>query len=280
MGFTLVEMVVALTVAAIVVGFATMMLRTPIDQFALQNQRAMLLDSATTAWPQMRDDLRGALPNSARARRNGSMVVLEMLAIARDPLTGTLQRARYQSTPNSPPFTISGAFALPLPVRRYLSVNNLGTGAPGADAYALSGSMVDASTMPAPGNTGPDEQKINISPPAFTAASPTQRIYLVSGPVTYLCDETAGTLSRYTGYTIAANQASRDTAAKLLAAGNPTTTVRPLAQGITRCDFTAGPGSSTAAQVVTVSITATGNSPNVNNDSIQFIEQAALENLP
>jgi MSHA biogenesis protein MshO len=209
------------------------------------------------------------------------MVVLEMLAIARDQATDTIvQRARYQSSPNSPPFKISGAFALPLPMPRYLSVNNLGTGAPGADAYALSGSMVDASAMPVPGNTAADEQQINISPPAFTALSPTQRIYLVSGPVTYLCDETAGTLSRYTNYTVAANQASRDTAVELLAAGNPTTTVRLLAQGITSCDFAAGPGSSTAAQVVTVSITAMGSSPNLTNDSIQFIEQVALENLP
>ena len=115
---------------------------------------------------------------------------------------------------------------------------------------------------------------------AAVAGSATQRIYLVSEPVTYLCDETAGTLSRYSNYSIAANQSARDTAAKLLAAGNPATTVSLLAQGITRCDFIAGPGSTSAAQVVTVSITATSNNPSLNNDSIQLVEQAALENLP
>jgi MSHA biogenesis protein MshO len=273
-GFTLVEMVVAITLAAIVVGFVGTLLKAPIDQFAQQTQRATLADSATAAWPQMREDLRTALPNSARVRRNGSVVVIELLA--------AVDRARYQSSPNSSPFVISGTFALPLPLHRYLSVNNLGSGAPGADAYALSGSMTGAASTISVDAVGrpAGEQNVSISPAPMFASSSTQRIYLVSGPVTYLCDETAGTLSRYSNYSIAANQAARDTAGELLAAGNPATAVRQLAQGITSCDFIAGPGSTTAAQLVTVRITATSNNPNINNDSIQLVEQAALENLP
>jgi MSHA biogenesis protein MshO len=274
-GFTLVEMVVALTLAAIVVGFAGMMLSAPIDQFALQTQRATLVNSATAAWPQLREDLRTALPNSARARRNGAVVVLEMLA--------AIDWARYQTPLNTFPVITSGTFrnpTFPSPPftlnNYYLSVNNLGTGAAGADAYALTGSMSAASSINISNGPAAGEEKITIAPtPVFTADSPKHRIYLVSKAITYLCDETAGTLRRYESYTIAANQSARDTAAELAAAGATGARVRLLAQGITSCDFTAGPASTTAAQIVTTSISA-----QKGDDIIQLFEQAAVENLP
>jgi MSHA biogenesis protein MshO len=266
-GFTLVELVVALTLATIVVGFAGMLLTAPMHQFEVQTQRAELVEAATDGWPQLREDLRTALPNSARARRNGAVVVLEMLA--------AVDWVRYQSLPAAG-FTTSGRFrgiAVPFSSSAYfLSVNNMGTGVPGLDAYALSGSMYGGTIGITAGGL-PGEQQVSLSPAAaFTVDSPRRRAYLVSGPVTFLCDEAAGTLRRYSGYTIAASQAARDTAAELTTAG---ASVRLIARNITACDFTIAPGSATAYQIVTARITATRN-----GQSLQRVDQAFVENLP
>ncbi len=119
----------------------------------------------------------------------------------------------------------------------------------------------------------PGEQRVTVTPaPVFTADSPRHRAYLVSGPVTYLCDESAGTVTRYAGYSIAAAQSARDTPAKLLNAG---ASARLLARDITHCDFTVGAGSQTAAQLVTARFTATRS-----GETMDLSEQAALENLP
>ena len=268
-GFTLIEMVVALALSAIVVGFAGLLMTAPLQNYALQSQRAQLADSASDAWPMLREDLRRALPNSARARRNGTIVVLETLA--------TVDWVRYQSLPAAT-FLSSGIFrGLTVPYSGtgfYLSVNNMGSGVPGLDAYTLSGSMTGAgSLLSIVAGVLPGEQQVTITPvPVFTGNSPRRRAYLVSGPVTWLCDEGAGTLRRYSGYSIAANQAARDTAAELNAAGASS---QLQAQGISACDFAAGPGNANVAQNVTARISATRN-----GETLQLVRQASIENLP
>jgi len=268
-GFTLVELVVSLTLAAIVVGFAGMLLTAPMQNYELQSRRAELADAAGAAWPSLRDELRTALPNSARARRNGNYVALEFLA--------TVDWVRYKSAPGAP-FTTAGIFrGLPVPFtasNHFLSVNNRGSGVPGGDAWALTGSIsAVGSTITVLAGALPGEQRVTVTPaPVFTADSPRRRAYLVSGPVTFLCDEVAGTIRRYSGYSIAAAQSARDTPAELLSAGAG---ARLLAQDISHCDFTAGPGSQTAAQLVTARLTA-----NRGGDTLELAEQASLENLP
>jgi len=268
-GFTLIELVVSLTLAAIVVGFAGMLLTAPMQNYDLQSRRAELADSAGAAWPPLRDELRSALPNSARARRNGSYVALEFLA--------AVDWVRYQGPPGAP-FTTSGTFrglAVPFTAtNHFLSVNNRGSGVPGGDAWSLSGSISGAgSTITILAGTLPGEQRVTVTPaPVFTADSPRHRAYLVSGPVTYLCDESAGTVTRYAGYSMASAHSARDTPAKLLTAG---ANARVLAGDITHCDFIVGAGSQTAAQLVTARFTATRS-----GDTMDLSEQAALENLP
>jgi MSHA biogenesis protein MshO len=268
-GFTLIELVVALTLAAIVAGFAATMIGAPLRQYDQQTQRVQLVAAATDAWPLLREDLRTALPNSARARRNGTLVALEIL--------NAVDWVRYKNPPSAS-FATAGQFrGLPLPysgTAYHLSVNNLGTGVPGADAWALSGSMTPAgTTVTVAASATPGEQTVGSTPaPVFTADSPRRRIYLVSGPVTWLCDESAGTLRRYSGYSIATNHAARDTAAELLAAG---ASARLVAENLTACDFIVGPGGANAGQIVTARITAARNGEN-----LQLVQQAALENLP
>jgi MSHA biogenesis protein MshO len=61
----------------------------------------------------------------------------------------------------------------------------------------------------------------------FTLESPARRFQIVSGPVTYVCDPTAGTLQRIAGYPITAAQPAP-----------PAGTSALLAQGISGCTIT------------------------------------------
>ncbi len=265
-GFTLLELVVSIAIGAVVVAFAGMFISAPLDAYDLQTRRADLLDSVSTAWPLMEPDLRRSLPNSLRTRRNGNVVALEMLAV--------VDGVRYKSAPGAA-FNTGGVFrgiAHPFVSNSfYLSVNNLGT--PGADAYALANTITPAGATISIVSGGPGEDVVTVAPPAvFTGVSADERIYLVSGPVTFLCDENAGTLRRYSGYSIAANHAARDSAGELNGAGAANTL---LAQGIASCAFDVSAPGAAQPQTVSVRLGAAAN-----GDSIALLQQAHGEFAP
>ncbi len=64
-------------------------------------------------------------------------------------------------------------------------------------------------------------------------------MFLVDGPVTYLCDTVAGTLLRYQGYTVEANQSANDSHGELLANG---ATASLMANQVASCAFTYAAG--------------------------------------
>jgi len=262
-GFTLIELVVAIAISAIVIVFAALFISAPIDAYDTHSRRAALVSDASGAWPRMEADLRLALPNSLRARRNGVFVVLEMLPV--------IDVARYMTPPSAPSFTTAGVYrgaAAPA----YLSVNNLG--APGPDAYTLTGSMVAASNFVAAPGAAPDEQLISVNPaPAFIADSLQHWLYFVGKPVTYLCDEGQGTLRRYTNYTLATNQAALDSPAELNAAGASN---ELITQGLTTCNFAvSAPGSVTVSQSAAVRLTTVRN-----GDTVTLLHSSVGQYLP
>lgn len=266
-GFTLVELVVTVTVSAIVLVFVSMFIAAPLKAYDAHSKRVALVAGPADAWPIMEADLRNALPNSVRARRNGVFVVIEMLQVT--------DVARYVA-PLGASFklwgTTGGVFRNAAPPYKYLSVNNLGT--PGADAYALTGSMTaaGATITLVPGAAG--EATATITPaPAWGADSPKHRVYLVAGPVTYLCDEGQGTLSRYAGYTISSSQANRDTPAKFSAIG---AAAEVIARGLTACNFAASAAGGASAQTAAVRLTSTAS----NGDSVTLLETSRAEFVP
>ncbi len=256
-GFTLVELVVVIVITAIIVGILAMLIATPMQAYFAQTRRAMLVNSANTARRLIAGDVRGALPNSARVWANGNIRMLELLA--------TSYNAAYYSEPGSPnplldltvtipppdtDFSTVGVFGNPVPASTgYVVVNNLGT--PAADAYTLANviapvNTITASTAPQPPNAPIDRVHLN---PGFTfvADSPTHRVFLVTGPIAYLCDQGAQTLTRYWGYGIAATPGAHDSAAKMLAAGAQSALV---ARNITSCAFGTTLGTTQYGQLV------------------------------
>ena len=145
---------------------------------------------------------------------------------------------------------------------------------PGADAYELANVITPPGTtiaIDADGSTG--EDRVTVTPAfRFAYGSPTQRVFLVDGPVTYLCDTITGTLLRYSGYAIDASQANRDSAGELLGAG---ATQSLMANQIAACTFTYTAGTAERAGLVTLQITVSSQ-----GESVSLLQQIHVDNVP
>jgi MSHA biogenesis protein MshO len=274
-GFSLIELVVSITVSVIVTGFVAVFLTQPVDMYMANSRRAELADARDNASVHLDEDLRGALPHSARVSANGFAVeYLQVLDSGRySQGTGIAGRDLNMGNAATQFVTLN---ALKIPSGRYhLVVNNGGT--PGADAYTLVNVItpvaVDTTVnTAAPANAGESLAQFN---PAFTFNndSPNHRIYFVSGPVTYLCDPGAQTLIRYSQYAITPNQANVDTVAELSALGAASSLV---ATHVSACAFRIpGPG----ANVVTIDVTFS-TPASTGAETLRLFRQVQLENIP
>jgi MSHA biogenesis protein MshO len=278
-GFTLIELVITIAVGSVVVAFMALFIVTPMTTYTAQTRRAALVDAADSALRFMGRDLRGALPNSVRVSASGSVSALELLA--------TADGARYQdSGPLSNPAlaldltAADGAFATTVPFTQltlpwtssayFLSIYNVGV--PGADAYQMANVITPAgTTITISAGATANQDLVTLSPAfQFAFGSPGQRVFLVSGPVTYLCDTAAATLTRYSSYTIASAQPA--SAAALNAVGASATLV---ASNVAGCQFVlnAGTAQRNALATLTLRIAQSG-------ESVQLLHQVQVVNAP
>ncbi len=293
-GFTLIELVVSIVIASLIAGFIGMFVATPMQAYFAQTRRTDLVDSADAVVQAFNQDVVRALPNSLRIRKVGNVWAVEMLA--------TAGSARYWQTGETAPapggaareldftaadasFATDGPFnntVLSLPLKSfYLAVDNLGTA--GHNAYALSSVITpagDAISIAGPPAAAAGENLVTLGTPfRFVQASPTNTVYVVTQAVSYLCDPTGHTLARYSGYTIAANQASRDSDAKLLGAG---ATKSLMARFPTACNFTLSPGTPQHGGVLSIEMTLTQSSGTIppSSESLRVFHQVAVEGVP
>lgn len=236
-GFTLIEMIVSITLVGILAVVAVPMLRTPMSAYMDAAHRAELTAEMDASVAKMRDDLAQAVPNSIRVRQVGARYYLEYLqsrAVGRFraaaptaaiplncPATcsaaGNNDALEFASCSESC-FTSLGPLqgAAPVPGSDWVVVHPIATtatpGLPGIvsqDPY-FGGTATPAngvksrllSFTPAAGNM------ITMTPHQFPAppAATSRQFYIVSGPVSYECNPTTRRLTRYDGYAIAAVQ--------------------------------------------------------------------------
>jgi MSHA biogenesis protein MshO len=278
-GMTLVELVVTMTIGSIVVAFMALFIVTPMQAYGAQTRRAELVDAADSALRLMSRDLRSALPNSVRVTSSGSVTALELLA--------TLDGARYRdSGPLTNPaleldFTAAdGAFATTVPFTQlslpwssssaYLAIYNVGV--PGANAYEMSNVITPPGTsITVAAGAAANENLVTLTPSfRFAYGSPGRRVYLLSGPVSYLCDTTAGTLRRYSGYSMSNTQPA--TAGTLSAAG---ASVALVATDVAACNFNFASGTAQRNALATVSVQLARS-----GESIQLLNEVQLANTP
>lgn len=280
-GFTLIELVVVIVLSTIVVSFMAMFIVVPVQGYVDQVRRAELVDVAENSLSRIARDIHRALPNSIRITSSGSVVALEMI--------NTVDGVRYREQP--PPddgtkqlnfsaaddaFNSVGVFTgVSKPFSsssHYLSVYNVGV--PGANAYELvnvitpPGTQINIDTDAIAG-----EDNVTLSPAfQFAYGSPARRIFLVDGPLSYLCDLSAGTLTRYWGYSITGSQSNRDSAAELVAAGASDTLV---ADHVSACSIAYAPGTSQRAGLVTLQLAVTDTA-----ETISLLRQVHVNNAP
>ena len=280
-GFTLVELVITIVLSTIVVSFMAMFISGPVASYTDQSRRAELVDLAENSLRRVARDIRRALPNSVRLNLSGSIVALELLSTVdgaryRDrPPPGSPSKRLQFSAPDDA-FNSIGIFrniARPFSSNEhFLSIYNVGV--PGANAYDLTdvitppGTQIDIDADAIPG-----EDNVRISPPfKFAYASPGQRMFLVDGPVTYLCDNAAGTLTRYSDYAIASDQTDRNSDSELLAAGADATLI---ANKVNTCSMAYAPGTAQRAGLVSVALAVTDS-----GETVSLLHQVHVDNVP
>jgi MSHA biogenesis protein MshO len=276
---TLIELVIVIVLSAIVVSFMMRIIVTPIDAFTSQKQRAQLGDAADSALRLMARDLRSALPNSVRTATSGSVVALELLATAdgaryqdNGPLTNVALWLNFAAADTGFSTTVPfSAITLPYSSSTsYLSIYNIGV--PGANAYALANVITPAgTTISIVAGATANAQLVTVSPAfQFSFGSPAKRVYLVSGPVSYLCDTSVGALTRYSGYSISAAQPI--SAASLTAAGASSGVV---ATNVAGCQFTFAAGTSQRVGMASLLLQMASN-----GQEVQLLQQTHLVNAP
>lgn len=227
-GFTLIELVIVITLMGIVGAMVAVFMKKPIDAYVSTGRRAGLADLADTATRRMARDIRSALPNSLRAASNQCVEFIPTKAGGRyraeTSSTGTGDILDFSATDTS--FDVLGNLgALPASQRPaagdLLVVYNLGI--PGSDAYNLD----NVSTITAVSNASP-VSSISIGAKQFPLASGSHRFQVVPASekvVSYVCS--AGKLYRFANYAYAATSSCQ----------TPTATTPVLASGLSSCNF-------------------------------------------
>ncbi|MEW6352726.1 MAG: prepilin-type N-terminal cleavage/methylation domain-containing protein [Pseudomonadota bacterium] len=287
-GFTLIEMIITIVITGILAGIIAVFIVRPMQGYVDLGRRAALVDAAESALRRMARDIRIALPNSVRVTNNPSGIpgfALEMIP--------TLDAGKYTTGGNGGnrdlgfggggddnfdiwPSFHNPAFSLGTFSPRRLVVNNRGT--TGNDVYA------DASIgagNPSIGVITPKGITITLSinginqhiafsnSHKFKSSSPDTRIYVVQTPVSYLCNETSGTLTRYANYDIQTNQPV--SAATLNAL--PGVTSALVTDHVSNCSITTLASTIRSRGLATLDLTLSDQ-----GEQIRLIQQVQLDN--
>ena len=261
-GFTLIEMIVVITIAGIVAAVAGKLIIAPVTGYVDLSRRAKLVDQAETALRRMQRDIRHALPNSIRIDKNGSDTYLEML--------NTVDGGRYRRYADpataedildfgidDTSFDVLGSLSREPTSGHQIVVYNVTTTGSSGNAYAA---VPDNMTIIGDGSS---LDSIVLDPGfQFANTSPFQRFFIVDQPVTYGCE--GGVLNRYGGYDIRDSQPTPPASGRALVSRN-----------VSGCRFSYDPGASQRAGLVTLELSLTED-----GETITLLHQVHVVNVP
>jgi MSHA biogenesis protein MshO len=223
-GVTLIELVVAIVIVAIIVA-AVVFFLNPLRQSTDLALRAELTDIADNALQRIGRDVKLALPNSVRPTSSGSTFYIEFLALREagryrvdagsiaggtaceqdDPSLSVADNDQlsFDLPPGDQCFKTIGRLANPSTVTAsdFLVLNNYGPGFPGQNAYeagAANRAQINAAI-----STEASRDRVHFVQTQFSRAlhdSAGKRFFIISGPVSYVCDTAAGTIRRHWNY--------------------------------------------------------------------------------
>lgn len=189
-GFSLIEMVIAITVMGVLAAASGGFLRGPIASYFAAERRTDLAESGTLALAKLKQDVGRAVPNSVRVINAGGRFWLELLP--------TRSEGRYRAGGAGDVLNFgtadTGFDVLGPPTQAqvgdWIVVNNH---LPGSNVW-VGGSR--AAYSGAPGFVA----TVVHASHTFPADAPDRRFQIATNPVTYTCDPVAGTLRRFSNY--------------------------------------------------------------------------------
>lgn len=265
----MVEMIVVIMITGIVASTIGLFIGGPIQAYVDQARRGALVDGAQLALLRMGRDLRAALPNSVRIS-GGAIEMLNTIdgdryrseepGVAADRLDFTVADDSFNTLRALDATHAAAGSTLRLAI--YPLGLNSGT-FPYTDASltpATTAINVAAGTVSIGSAT---EYRVSLNPPhRFPSSSPGNRVFLVDGPISYLC--AGGELRRHSGYAV--------TSAQVVPPGG---TVVTIVKNVDTCAFTYSAGTAARNAVATLSITLTDK-----GESVRLRRQVQVDNSP
>ena len=215
-GFSLIELIVALVIAAIVAAGLMLWMARPIQAVQESHRQAAAIDQAERITARLAAELPEALPNSVRIACGGRC--LEFLPVV------AYGDYRIETPGDILDFgTLDDRFdiLMPMPVvpqiGMHVVINNLNA-LPSGSVSAYSG---DANNNRSSITAGSTAYQLRVSPKQFPGPSPSQKLYVVDTPVSWLCQPAAagGAMRRHAGYAIQAAQPANVALGDILAGG-------------------------------------------------------------
>jgi MSHA biogenesis protein MshO len=289
-------LILVIVLLGILASGAGLLISTPIKAYSDQLRRTQLVDQGELALRQIALDIRGALPNSIRFQDLGADGwALEM--------TNTLAGARYRDEKGGTTFVtdehilavkqddtdfnflgiLRSGVTVPtvLPSGQRLVIYSTAHASFYKDVTNDDSGIVTPSTSTLTlstllGGVDDDEQHVKISPAfKFSQKSPGQRVFLIDGPISYICDTRAGItrINRYTGY------AYQVTQLKTNADFNGLTDVKTgaVATRVTACSIDYDAGTAQRGGIITLGLTL---KDGPTDEAVTLLHQVHVHNVP
>ncbi len=282
-GFSLVELIVVVILIGLLAVGGGLLILQPIEAYDAQVRRQQLVDQGEMALRQIARDVRRALPNSIRVTAVGTGWAVEMV--------NTIDGARYRDEVGGDFTSVDDTLDFGAADDNFNllgNFNDLGMGlltggerlviyntsavAIYGDAAANNnpGIVTTAGTAITLAPTAPPsddpEQRINLAPPfEFAQQSPGQRVFVVDGPTSYICNPATGRITRYTGYAFSVAQPTPPVGG----------TSDDVVSRLSGCNMSYDPGTAQRGGILTVEINIDDS-----GEAVNLLHQIHVVNVP
>lgn len=262
-GFTLIEMIMVITIMGIVGTLVSMMAGRQMEGYIDTVRRAALVSTATAAITKLERDIRTALPNSVRVSGNSlELVPVQQVVRYREAQSNVAGSNVLDFSAADASFQILGNIAAPAANARAVVYNvglasgvtpvaglNVYAGA-STGAYPPAGAHVITPTSTTLSRTtnGVEDVVTFSAPHRFSFASPRKRMFLVSTALSYVCDLPTQRLLRYRNYALQSTQPVTTTDFLTIVGASSAL----ASSKISACSFSYQPGTPQQSALVTV----------------------------